>query len=354
MNIALWAPFLRKENSDFENFIVETIRHFIFQQPNNRVFVITDIEPSVQLALGGNTEIIIIKPPGRNKLFKKIWWDVKLPAVLKKIEAHLFISFAGNCSLTIAIPQFIVIDEIEKLRSSFIKKARVVFVMSEFMKTRLITKHKASLEKIVVLYPAPEGNYSPADTGKSEDIKAAYSESKEFFLYNSRFKKPGELVDLLKSFSHFKKRQQSSFKLLLLAELNPFFEKTLFAYKYRNDIKFIATKDKNIRAAITAAAYAAILPFNASEDLIAALNGMRSGVPVITTRLSSVSEVAGDAAVYAENDIKDIGDKMIQLYTNENFRSGLIEKGKERVQGFTHEKASELFWDSIIKTYKMI
>ena len=349
MNIALWAPFLKKEISDFENFIVETIRHLIIQHQNDRFFIMTDTEHPVQLSSGGNTEIIFIKPPNQNKLFKKIWWDVKLPAILKKIEAHLFISFAGNCSLTAAIPQFIVINGTEKLRSSFIEKARAVFVTSAFIKMQLIKEHKASLEKIVVLYPAPGSYYSPEDAGKSEDIKAAYSESKEFFLFNSSFKKQEELVDLLKSFSYFKKRQQSSFRLLLLVELNPFFEKTLFAYKYRNDIKFIGTRDKDIRAAITAAAYAAVIPFNASEDLIAALNVMRSGVPLITTRFSSVNEVAGDAAVYAENDSKDIGDKMIQLYTDENFRSGLIGKGKERVKGFTHEKASEFLWHCIIK-----
>ncbi len=131
-------------------------------------------------------------------------------------------------------------------------------------------------------------------------------------------------------------------------------KKRLSAYKYRDDIKFIATKDKNIQAAITAAAYAAVLPFNTTGDVIAALNAMRSEVPVIATKQSSIHEVAGDAAIYAENEIKDIGDKMIQLYTNEDIRSGLIEKGKEWVKGFTHEKASELLWQSILKAYKMI
>lgn len=354
MNVALWAPFFTKEISDFDDFIVETILHFILQQPNGKFFILTDTEPSIQPAFPGNTEIIIIKPPQQNTLLKKIWWDVKLPSVLKKIKAHLFISFADNCSSRAAIPQFILIYEIEKLRSSLLKKTQLVFVMSESMKTQLIKTHKISQEKIVVIYPAPAGYYSPADTNKKEEIKKKYSEGKEFFLYNSGCKKQEDLIELLKSFSHFKKRQQSSFKLLLFAESNPFFEKALSAYKYRNDVRFIVTKDKNIQAAITAVAYAAVLPFNTSKDVIAALNAMRSGVPVITTKNSSVKEVAGDAAVYAENEIKDIGDKMIQLYTNEDFRSDLIEKGKDRVKLFTHEKAAELLWQSIIKAYKMI
>ena len=354
MNIAFWAPFFKNEISNFEDFIVETIRHFLLQQPNVKFFILTDKEPSIQPHFPGNTEIIIIKPPRQNTLLKKIWWDVKLPSVLKKIKAHLFISFVDTCSLTAAIPQFILIYKAEKLRSSLLKKARLTFVMNESMKTQLIKTHKIPQENIVVIYPAPAKCYSPADANKKEGIKRKYSEGKEFFLYNSGFKKQEDLIELLKSFSHFKKRQQSSFKLLLLTGSNPFFEKALSAYKYRNDVRFIVTKDKNIQAAITAAAYAAVFPFNTSKDVIAALNAMQSGVPVITTKKSSVNEVAADAAVYAENEIKDIGDKMIQLYTNEDYRSGLIEKGKDRVKVFTHEKAAELLWRSIIKTYKMI
>jgi len=354
MNIALWAPFLKKRISGFESFIVETIPQFTLREPNISFFIITDAEPSCQLALPGNTEIIITKSRHQSTLLNKIWWNVQLPAVLKKIKADLFVSFAENCSLTAVIPQFIVIGEPEKLKSSSIKKAQLVFVMSESIKTQLIEKYKAAHEKIVVIYPAPGTYHAPVDANKREEIKATHSESKEFFLYNSRFEKQEDLIDLLKSFSHFKKRQQSGFKLLLFVESNPFFEKTISAYKYRNDIKFVETKDKNVQAAITSAAYAAVLPFNTSGDIIAALNGMRSGVPVITTKLSSINEVAGDAAVYAENETKDIGDKMIQVYTNEDFRSRLIERGKETVKGFTHEKAAERLWQSIINAYKMI
>ncbi len=227
MNIALWVPFLKKENSDFEDFIVETIPHVIRQQPNNRFCIITDGKPSAQLTFPDNIETMITKPPPQNTLLNKLWWDVKLPAVLKKIKTHLFISFANNCSLTAAIPQFVVIDDAEKLRSSCIKKVQLVFVMSESIKAQLIKRHKAAHEKIIVIYPAPGTCYSPADANKREDVKASYSESKEYFLYNSRFKKQEDLIDLLKSFSHFKKRQQSNFKLLLLAESNPYFEKTL-------------------------------------------------------------------------------------------------------------------------------
>ena len=354
MTIAFWIPFSKKGLDQPEDFIVETIPNFVRRGSDEKFFLLTDTAPAIQITFPGNTETIITKPPQPNILLKKIWWDVKLPAVLKKIKADLFISFAYDCSLTAAIPQFIVVYDAKRLTTSRIKKARLVFVMSESIKAELAKKHKTVKEKIVVVYPAPGREYSLVDADIREGIKEKFSQGKEFFLCNGGFKNRGDLIELLKSFSHFKKRQQSNFKLLLLAESTPFFEKTLSAYKYRNDVAFIATKDKNIQAAITGSAYAVVLPFNTNEDMIAALNAMRSAVPVITIKSSVINEVAGDAALYAENEIKDIGEKMIQLYTNENFRSALIEKGRERVKGFTHEKAAEVLWQSIIKDYKMI
>ena len=352
MNIAVWAPFLSKETTDFENFIVETTRHFLLHYQDDKVFILTETEPLSHFTFSENIEIIITRPQQDNALLRKIWWDVKLPPVLKKIEADLFVSFTGRCSLTASIPQFIFSIEAERLRSSFIKKAQLVFVISEIIKQQLIKSHKISGEKIVVIYPSPGKCYSPIDTTKKEDIKVEYSEGKEFFLYNSSFNKQEDIIDLLKSFSHFKKRQQSSFKLLILAESNPFFEQTLSTYKYRNDVKLIGAKDQKIRAAITTAAYAVVLPFNSNEDIFAALNAMGSGVPLIATKNSGVNEVAGDTAVYAEREIKDIGEKMMQLYTNESLRSELIGKGKERVKDFSYEKAAESLWQAIRRPIK--
>ena len=39
----------------------------------------------------------------------------------------------------------------------------------------------------------------------------------------------------------------------------------------------------------------------------------------------------------------------MQVYTDENYRSRLIEKGKQVAGVYTSEKAAELLWQSIIK-----
>ena len=354
MNIALYSSSLfKKEKPDLTDFIVETFFLFIQQHSEHRCIIITDEKPPEQISFSPNTEMVFVKPIPENALLKKIWLDVKLSGVLKKIRADFFISFDNVGSSTVSIPQCIVIQHVERTKAAYIKKAQLLIVTNKLMKFFLIEKHKIQEEKIAVIYPVPNKMYEVINTEEKETIKNKYSDGKEFFLFNSIFPGKDDFINLLKSFSHFKKRQQSSYKLLLTTETNSFLEKTLEGYKYRNDVKFINTNDKKDHALILASAYAVLLPFSSNEDLLVALNAMRSGVPVISVKNSVVSEVAGDAALYAEtNAIKDMGEKMMLIYTNENARSKLIEKGKQVAGTYTYEKAAKLLGQSILKVLR--
>ncbi len=345
MTIAVWSPSLFKEDySSSRRFIVETLLSFTDQHPDKKFFILTDI--SSANFISKNTEILIVKP-SKNVFLKKIWWDVKLPRILKKIKTDLFISMENRCSLTTSISQAILIPHKDKTKHAFIKKATLIFVLNESMKNQINEKYKVEDEKIGIIKPFGNKLFKPANDKEKELSKAEYSDGKEFFLYNSNFSRREDFIELLKSFSHFKKRQQSNFKLLLLTKSNSFFEKSLSAYKYRSDVKFVGTR--NDAASITAAAYSVILPFDTNEDMITAFNSMQAGVPVITTKNSVISEVAGDAILCADNGIKDIADKMMQLYKDENYRFALIEKGRSLASIFTPEKTAQLLWQSIMK-----
>jgi len=346
MNIAVYSSVLG--DIDSHGFTVETSFLLAEQHSEHRFIIITDQKPS--FSLYSNIETIFAKPLPKNALLKKIWWDIKLPAILKKIKADLFISFHNACSLTAVIPQFMVIQNLEKTRKPHIKKTKLLVVPNKLMKKRLIEKFEIGEEKIAVIYPSANKRYEPISEQEKEATKNKYSEGKEFFLFNSIFPTQKNFIDLLKSFSHFKKRQQSSFKLLIIASSNSFFNKSLEGYKYRSDVKVIDIKDKPEEALIIASAYAIVLPFNANEDMIAALNAIRSGVPVIAVKNSVINEAFGEAALYSESETtKDIGEKMMQVYTDENYRTRLIEKGKRVAGEYTNEKTAGLLWQSIIK-----
>jgi glycosyltransferase involved in cell wall biosynthesis len=71
------------------------------------------------------------------------------------------------------------------------------------------------------------------------------------------------------------------------------------------------------------------------------LEGFAAGVPVLTSNLSSLPEVAGDAALLVDPTDEDaIARGITLLLDDEDLRSGLVERGRERLRLFTWERCA--------------
>jgi glycosyltransferase involved in cell wall biosynthesis len=72
------------------------------------------------------------------------------------------------------------------------------------------------------------------------------------------------------------------------------------------------------------------------------LEAMASGVPVVTSNVSSMPEVGGEAALYVSpHDPSDIAQKVVQAAENSTLRESLIEKGLARAREFTWQRTAE-------------
>lgn len=70
------------------------------------------------------------------------------------------------------------------------------------------------------------------------------------------------------------------------------------------------------------------------------LEAMACGTPVVTSNISSLPEVAGDAALLvAPNNPEELQQALVRVLTDERLRATLREKGLRRAQVFTWEKA---------------
>lgn len=72
------------------------------------------------------------------------------------------------------------------------------------------------------------------------------------------------------------------------------------------------------------------------------LAAMACGLPVITSRVSSLAEVAGDAAVPVNPyDSTDLSDAMHRVLTDRDLREDLRRRGLERARQFTWRQTAE-------------
>jgi glycosyltransferase involved in cell wall biosynthesis len=75
------------------------------------------------------------------------------------------------------------------------------------------------------------------------------------------------------------------------------------------------------------------------------LDAMARGVPVLTSNVSAMPEVAGDSALLVDpTDVSSIADGLRRLTADSTLRDTLIHKGLARAKEFTWEKSVEATW----------
>ncbi len=78
---------------------------------------------------------------------------------------------------------------------------------------------------------------------------------------------------------------------------------------------------------------------------------MGAGIPVICSHATSLPEVAGDAALYADpHQPRQIAWAMQKVASAEALRNLMIEKGFRQKEKFSWDRSAELLWASILKT----
>lgn len=312
-------------------------------------------------------------PKYNNPLFWKWRYNVKVPAILKKYKAGLFVSFDGFCSLKTKTPQCMILDDLAFLHypqgikkynsffyrknlSKFIKKANRIITFSAFSKKEITDYCKIPTEKIHVVYKGAKEIFHPIPEEEKTVIKTKCTNGKEYFVYAGTLHPKKNLLNLLKAFSIFKKRQQTGMKLVLAGKSvsgNESFIKNLASYKYRDDVVLTGPVGENELAEIIAAAYGFVSPalYDSYESRI--VEAIKCNVPVIAASNSAAQEIAGEAVLYADvTSHLDLAEKMMLLYKNENLRKELIEKGKILANSYSWEVEADELWNRIHETVR--
>ena len=354
MNIAVCLGSLFSPGSDhIEDQLAEILIQLGLQKPEHRFFIISDLQIRGKFSFSPNIEVKDVGIRGKGGMIKKYLWDLKVSKILKKIKPGIIISYDRLSSFSLKIPQILFVTEGSKVNVSSLKKAKLIAVISQSHKDDLAKTNNIKEEKIVPVFAFANEMYKPATEQVKEQIKEKYCEGKEYFLFTGKNINSETFVDLLKSFSHFKKRQQSSMKLMIQASPDQKSLKSLLTYKHRNDVVIIKKISIPEAAAITGSSYAAIISQSDTQPILNTLNALQSKVPVIASTHPAIQEIAGEAVLYIESESgKELGDKMIRIYTDEKLRDQQIRKGSVIVKNFSADRTAVRLWSCMEEAVK--
>src|SRR4030095_4572472 len=101
---------LHDVSEDYYIFLNDVLK-IIIERNAEHDFIIHSHKTDTGIILSANVTRVRMRNVMRHSLLVKMWYDFKLPAILKKFKADVFISFDGLCSMTTGIPQFIVFND---------------------------------------------------------------------------------------------------------------------------------------------------------------------------------------------------------------------------------------------------
>lgn len=228
------------------------------------------------------------------------------------------------------------------------EKASKIIAVSQSTKKDIIRLLGIEKDKIIVIYEASNlGMYSRKnDDISNSDIFKKYSVQKPYFLYVGEKRPHKNLERLIKAFAIFKEKHDSRNISLVLTG-----KKYSTYHEYITTAESLGVKDSLIFTGFIPEKYLktiyseaeALLLISFYEDFgIPILEAMECGIPVITSNISSMPEVAGEAALLVDpNNIQEIVEKMNNIVNSKILRKQLIERGFKRVKQFSWERTAK-------------
>jgi glycosyltransferase involved in cell wall biosynthesis len=340
-------PYEEKNASGMGYVISELLKHLLVLGRGHEVTVFSTKHVSRDFIPGQYKTVAI--PKG---FFKKIVWFRKHRDIdVLLYMAPLLALFPPRSTRTIVLCQ-----ELSKFSGSalvgafsFIRDtivlprafahAHSIVVPSEATKQDILERYRVAPEKIVVI---PDG-FQDLSVYANEYVEPKISQP--YFFFAGKVKERKNVHGIVRAFVLFKKKTAESVQLVIAGDYGgPYYEeimKTLRDGGVAEDVHFVGYTTQAQLYSYYRGAIACVFPSFSEGFGMPIIEAMSLGVPVITSNISSMAEVAGEAGLLVNPyEPQSIADAMENVYANTKLRHRLIEKGISRAAEFSWQRAA--------------
>ncbi len=306
----------------------------------------------------------------RHPVLYYYWFEFVLPRKLKELNIDLFLSPDGYLSLSTSIKSLAVIHDLNfehfpeylpltyrfyyrHFFPKFAKKAKRIATVSQFSKDDIVSCYNVDKEKIDVVYNGAHNMYKPLNAKEITKVRNQYANGDPFFVFVGTMHPRKNIDNLLLAFDQFKKKTKSNVKIVLIGDKKWWSAEIKAAYEgmeHSDDVVFTGRLDMLELCRVVASALALTYVSHFEGFGIPLIEAMNCDVPIITSDVTSMPEIAGDSAIYATStSIDSIEDAMTLMYKDEDLRKKLIENGRKKRQKFSWDITAKNLWASIEK-----
>ncbi len=351
-------------------FTYETLSRITRSHPEHEFIFIFDRPFNDEFIFSSNVKPAVISPQARHPFLFYLWFEYAIPSMLKKTKADLFLSPDGYLSLSTGVPSLAVIHDLNFVHypadlpwlitkyytyyfQRFAQKAKRIATVSEFSKQDIINQYHIQDSKIDVVYNGVNESFHPIPENEIIETRKKYSSGKPYFIFVGSLHPRKNIVNLFKAFDIFKQNNSNDVQLVFVGEKKWWTQEIETAFQnmqFKNDVIFTGRLYSDELNHVIGSALSMTYVSTFEGFGIPILEGFRCGVPVITSDVTSMPEVAGDAALLVNPfSVDSISNALTEIAANPALRQSLIEKGMFRKQNFSWQQTADKLWESVEK-----
>jgi glycosyltransferase involved in cell wall biosynthesis len=219
-----------------------------------------------------------------------------------------------------------------------------IITVSEFSKSDIVRRLAIDPGKIEVIH----SGVSPAfqritDSSRLAEVRRRYSINNEFVFYAGIYKPRKNHAGLMRAFQKLKASGVGA-ELVIAGPMNEGeaeLKNLARELGIAESVKFTGLINDCELAALYSAARVYACPSLYEGFGFTVLEAMACGTPVVCSRETSLPEVAGDAALYANpRHPEEFAAALLQVFSEDKLRAELIQKGHGNCQRFHWDKAA--------------
>jgi len=224
------------------------------------------------------------------------------------------------------------------------RRSNRILTVSEASKRDIVRQLDVPPEKVVVVYNAIDERFSrEPDAEDVARVRERFQLDQRFMLYVGNIKPHKNLVRLIEAFHELRRGELDDLKLLIIGdEISKFpaLRRAVHQYKLHKHVRFLGYLSDDKLAIMYRLASVFVFPSLYEGFGLPPLEAMACGTPVVTSNVSSLPEVAGDAAVLVDPyDTGSIVEGLRRVLTTPALAAEMRRKGLLRAREFSWEQS---------------
>lgn len=350
----------------------ELVRYLVKYDPVNQytIFVVNRaIDNALPVYAPNLTQVKVIFP--HYSLQEQLWY----PRILRRAKLDLIHYTNFNSPIFFsAAPSVVTIHDLTLwffsgrrhkgwLKKWFYKiaikqtclKAKQIITISNATKKDIIKYLKIDPPKIQVIHLAPAKQYQPvSDPKRIDDLKRKFNISKPYLIYVGQWREHKNIVRLIRAFSLLRRRYGFDYQLVLAGKIDQqyqFLPKLIKELGLDQEVMMVGYVSDAELPYLYSGAECFVFPSLYEGFGLPPLEAMACGTPVISSNLSAMPEILGDAAYYFDPlNVEAMAKAMSEVAKSFSLKKEMRLKGLKQARQYSPDATAK----ATLKVYQRI